>query len=227
MLTGVKIVNEISCDQKPTRSVDETSLTVSWKDVGWINWILRRVVPVASDDVRVHCCDWQEGNVPFRRLCWCANQELIGCVTLSSVLTWRQPLSPPHGIFFPLNPWHLISLCVFNVFIVRAVTELQRAAPARRLAWIPLTSLNSPSCLPGEERALPHALPSRPPHVVRQPAHERLHIPGERCPPAAQVLSRSAHVLSHSLNTVNWLSDTVCDMKSDSCVEQFCPIRLA
>lgn len=128
---------------------------------------------------------------------------------------------------FPLNPWHLISLRVLNVFIVRAVTELQRAAPARRLAWIPLTSLNSPSCLPGEERALPHALPSRPPHVVRQPAHERLHIPGERCPPAAQVLSRCAHMLSHRQNTVDWLSDTVCDMKSDSFVEQFCPIRLA
>lgn len=36
-----------------------------------------------------------------------------------------------------------------------------------------------PSCLSGEERALPHALPSRPPHVVGQSQDERLHIPGQ------------------------------------------------
>lgn len=182
-------------------------LTLSVKDAGWINWILCRVVLVARNAVCVHCCDWQRGNVPFCRLCWCVNQELIGCVTLSSMLTW-QPLSLPHGVyFFSLNSWHLTSLCLLNVFIVPEVTELERAAPARRLAWIPLTLLNSASCLPGEERALPHALPSRPTHVVRQPAHERLHIPGERCPPAARVLARCAHVLSHTSNTVDWLSE--------------------
>lgn len=35
------------------------------------------------------------------------------------------------------------------------------------------------SCLSGEEWALPHALSSRPPHVVCQPQDEWLHIPGQ------------------------------------------------
>lgn len=76
------------------------SLAVSVKDAGWVNWILCRVVLVARDAVCVHCCYWQGGNVPFCRLCWCVNQELIGGVSLSSMLTWRQPLSLPHGGFF-------------------------------------------------------------------------------------------------------------------------------